>query len=283
MNFSSFYKQALFGGLAFAIILGIGSCGTDNDSVRPASTQDNEKQKMLKQLPEIIKALPKFKVVSESDKSNSKGDKNEGFSFSNSTDGFDFANPSGNTYSSDEGYIIVTTPGFGSNSGGVVTAGNNTYNIDLTFCLAASGDDNDDDAEEIVEFTGFGSEGLSFVLGISGEFDIETAEDDLGFDAMVLYAVFDDEAQGSYDVINFFESFGDLDDEPDFGELAYAIIWDFQNGLIYISSDGNLNVNGGDITFSGEYLEIEIDAEDFLDIEEIDDFKFVNGAGTLGC
>ncbi len=275
-------KQVLITGLVFTIFLGFSSCGTDNDSdsVAPASSQEINKQKMLNELPKIINKLPKFKVVVEKD--NGKGGKSDGFSFSNDNGGFDFANPSGNTYTSDEGYIIVTTPGFGSNAGGVVTAGSNTYNISQTFCLAAS-DDNDGEGEDIIDFLDAGIEGVSFVLGISGDIDENSDDDFLGLEAMVLYVVFDDRASGSYDVINFFDAFEDFDEEPDFGGQAYAYIFDFKNGFIYLSSDGSLDVNGGNITFSGEYLEIEISDEDFLEIEDIEDFNFVNGAGTLGC
>lgn len=281
-------KQVLLGGLAFTIFLSFSSCGTDNESVSPANRQDINQQRMLKKLPGIIKELPKFKIVQESAKSAGKGEKNDGFDFSNDNDGFDFANPSGNTYSDDEGYIIVTSPGFGSNAGGVVSAGNNTYDISQTFCLSASEENDDDDekGEDIIDFLEAGIEGVSFVLGVSGDLDGNIAQDDedesFGLNAVVLYVVFDDRAQGNYDVINFFDAF-DGSEEPDFGGQAYAYIFDYENGIIYISSEGSLSVNGGNITFSGEYLEINVGGDGFFEINEDEDFKFVNGAGTLGC
>ena len=272
-------KQGLSGVLVFLFLFTFMSCDSEqgDNSVEPQSSADARKAEILKKMPEVIKNLPKIKIQKEEGKIIKDGGKDGGFTFGTSSSGFDFSNPTGSVYTTEEGVVIVSTPGFGSNAGGgVISAGSYTYTIDATFCISAGDEGEGSDLGEVFSF---GGDGVSLVIGIGGDLDVvDTSEFFGGLNVLAFYVVFDDEAQGNYDVVDFFDA--SIGDEPD-GE-AYAYILDLENGILYFSASGSLNVSGGNITFDGEYFAIEFD-DDFFGIDELEDFSVVNGAGTLGC
>lgn len=267
------------------LIIGINSCSEGEDSPSPNGQEESfEKDQLGKRAVEVLKALPEIRISQGPEGKNRNTDKNDGFNFGDPPEGFDFSDPQGTAYATEDGIVIVTTPGFGSNTGGgVITAGSSSYDISQTFCL--SSEEEDEMASGISSIAGATDfEGVSLILGVSGDLDmasIDTTQLFGGLEAIVLYVVFDSEAQGSYDVINFFD-LEELGDEPE--GVAFAYIIDIENSRIYISSDGELNVSGGSISFSGEYLQLDFEDDAFFDdIIQPEQLKFVSGAGTLGC
>ena len=275
--------------LGLFLIFGFYSCDNDQDenAIRPGESATDKQARILKSIPHVLKMIPEIQILNE-EAPEGKGkdpENNDGFNFGEPGD-FSFSNPTGNSYTSEQGVVIVTTPGFGSNAGGgTITAGSESYDITATFCLSAG--EEGEGGELAGAFTG-GIDGVSLVIGVAGDF--ESASTDTtqlfgGLEALALYVVFDDEAQGSYDVINFFDIESDSTSSMgDFQGSAYAYIIDLQGGKLFISSDGSLNVSGGNINFEGEYLEVDFDVDGgFDDISEPEDFKIVQGAGTMGC
>ncbi|MDP4588750.1 MAG: hypothetical protein NWS86_11285, partial [Flavobacteriales bacterium] len=210
------------------------------------------------------------------------------FDFSQPSDGWDFSNSDEVQYVTDDngGLLIIPVFAFGGNTGGgTIVAGNSALNVDYTFCFSAS--------EEALglDLFDFGGDfnGISGVIGIAGDFDA-LANDEIDEDAdftdffqgFAAYFVYDDEASGSYNVLNWLE---DLEDEEaDNDETAFAYVIDFVEPGIYFSADGQLTVSGGQIAFNGEYLAITDFFLDFGDEEEGDlSFDYVSGFGALGC
>ena len=156
--------------------------------------------------------------------------------------------------------------------------------IDFTFCFAAS-----DEALGLDLFD-FGGDisGVSTVIGIGGDFEAlangdvdEDADFTDFFDGFAAYIVYANEAQGTYEVLNWLN---DLDEDPDFLEdKGFGYVFDFQNEGLYFSSDGALSVQGGDITFNGEYLAITDFIFSFGEDDDDISFDYVSGYGTLGC
>ena len=210
------------------------------------------------------------------------------FDFSQPSDSWDFSNPDEVQYVTDDngGLLIIPVFAFGGNTGGgTIVAGNSALNVDYTFCFSAS--------EEALgmDLFDFGGDfnGVSGVIGIAGDFDA-LANDEIDEDAdftdffqgFAAYFVYDDEASGTYNVLNWLE---DLEDEEaDNDETAFAYVIDFVEPGIYFSADGQLSVSGGQIAFNGEYLAITDFFLDFGDEEEGDlSFDYVSGFGALGC
>jgi hypothetical protein len=209
------------------------------------------------------------------------------FDFSTPNNGWNFSNPDDVQfveYPEGGGIVIIPYTAFGANTGGTVIAGSSALDINYTFCFSAS-----DEALGLDLFD-FGGDfdGVSLVLGIAGNFDAlaegnvdEDSDFTDFFQGFAMYVVYDDEAQGSYDVLNWLE---DLEEDPDFlADHSFSYVLDFTSGGgLYFSSDGTITVSGGSMTFSGEYLAIE----NFifsLDDEEDLTFSYVTGYGTLGC
>lgn len=212
---------------------------------------------------------------------------NRDFSFATPNDGWNFSGPTGEIiYAEDGSYVVITSPQFGSNSGGgTIIAGNSALDIDYTFCFSAS-----DEALGLDLFD-FGGEisGVSTVIGIGGDFEAlmdgdvdEDADFTDFFHGFAAYIVYANEAQGTYEVLNWLN---DLDEDPDFlDDKGFGYVFDFQNEGLYFSSDGTLSVQGGDITFNGEYLAITDFILSFGEDEDEDiSFDYVSGYGTLGC
>ncbi len=281
------FKAGLFGVLSLFIASVFISCDSENNASDPSPSvsQSDKKAEVLKMLPSVIQNLPKIKIVHGEAGKQKDGGKDGGFNFG-SSGSFDFSSPSGNTYTTEEGVVIISTPSFGANAGGgVISAGSSTFDITATFCLSAG---EEGEGSELSDLFAGGLDGVSLVIGISGDLELSSIDTTSflgGIEAMAIYVVFDDEAQGSYDVFNFFD-FDEDDDSFDPTGSAYAYILDIKEGRFFISSDGSLNVSGGNITFDGEYLQLDLSPEDFFEEgegEDIDDFEIVSGSGTMGC
>lgn len=282
------------------------SCTKDNEN--PASAPKSEvKAVENKVVQEQIQAtadkMPPIawynktmdKVIVFDPKSETKSfdfsDPNTGWNFSND-DGVSFVeNPNG-------GGVLFVSPGaFGSNAGGsgTVVAGNTALNINYTFCFSV-----DEDALGLD--LGFGDvdfDGLSGVLGIAGDFEAlmnEDFDEEDGatifdyFHGLAYYLVYDNEAQGSYEILDFIE---DVDQEVEGEEepegKGFSIVYGFSSTefAFYFSKDGSLNVSGGSMNFSGNYYGIVFGNLFEADEEDGDLFNLafveVPGFGQMGC
>lgn len=210
------------------------------------------------------------------------------FSFATPNDGWNFSNSSGTVfvpYEEGGGVLIIPVASFGGNSsGGTVVAGSTALDISYTFCFSAS-----DEALGLDLFDYGGTfDGVSVVLGIAGDFEAladgavdEDAEFTDFFQGLAMYVVYDNEAQGTYEILNWIEDIDtDIDDLADSG-FSYVI--DFVDFNLYFSSEGELSVSGGEISFTGEYLGF-LELFESLDEDEDDlDFAMVPGFGAMGC
>jgi len=202
--------------------------------------------------------------------------------------GINFASSNGGqwTWSESQGLMILTEPSAGLGAGGgTVVAGNASLDIGLAVCFSI-----DEEALGADLFdTGVGE--VAGVIGIAGDFDalmngdFSEDEDDIFdyFHGFAYYLVYADElSNSSYEVLNWVE---DLDQpEEDLENFGFSFVVSFQNeGGVYISRDGTLNVNGGSIGFNGNYYAIE--GVGFFDDEEEGnaDYSVVPGFGTMGC
>ncbi|NEN24609.1 hypothetical protein G3O08_13960 [Cryomorpha ignava] len=277
------------------------SCTKDNENSASASQKYEGKAVKDKALQEDIQSaadrMPPIawynrtmdKVIVFDPKNDSKSfdfsDPNDGWNFSED-DGVEFVeNPNG-------GGVLFVSPGaFGSNAGGsgTVVAGNTALNVNYTFCFSV-----DEDALGLD--LGFGDvdfDGLSGVLGIAGDFDALMNEDfdeegaDIFdyFQGLAYYLVYDNEAQGNYDILNFIE---DLEGAEDENGKGFSVVYGFTSTsfAFYFSKDGTLNVSGGSMNFSGNYYGIVFDNlldtdgdGDLLNLDFVD----VPGFGQMGC
>lgn len=276
---------------AFMFIMGavtiFSSC--QKEQVRTGTTQydrvvTSQEQRAAE---ELMEDLPNFAVYNEEENKLYTFDpKTRDFSFSTPNSDWNFSNQDGVEYVSNgnQGWVIIPVFNFGANSGGTIVAGNSVLDVDYTFCFSAS--------EEALglDLFGYGGDltGVSVVVGIAGNFEAlmdgdvdEDADFTDFFHGFAAYYVYANEAQGSYDILNWFDN---VDEDVDtLAEQGFAYVIDWIGPGIYFSSDGTLNVSGGSITFNGEYLGITDFALDFEDDEDGFDFGYVSGFGTLGC
>ena len=237
-----------------------------------------QKQKIL----DAINAIPAIKVkAGKYGFTLPKTLKDGGFNFSESSSGNDFATSSNIEWveTSEGNYMVVSTDNTNANAGGMVVAGSTTLDINMAICVssAAEGDN----------FFSFGdvdsSYGFSMVLGIAGDFeallsgdvdpDADITEYIYGF---AMYIVFEDQASGSYEVLDF-----TAPDLEDFEGKGISMIIDFRGAKVYISSDGNLTVGTNTISFNGNYFmgAWETDSTSNNDPS----YDEVSGFGTMGC
>lgn len=209
------------------------------------------------------------------------------WTFANPTEGYTYAGTS--TWSNADGsqMVVLTISGTssGSGGGGTVVAGNSALDIDYAFCFNI-----DVEAVGIDLFSGLGGEfdGVAGVVGIAGDFEA-LANNELGedpdfedfFQGFAEYIVYDDYADGNYEVLNWFD---DLDGEPDDLEgNAFSFVIDFQNFGIYFSSGGSIDVSGSSMNFNGEYLALGDFLLDLGEEEGEPDVTEVYGYGEMGC
>lgn len=195
---------------------------------------------------------------------------------------WDFANPQSGTVYAEGGYAIIyfsssdLTSGSGPTS--TVTAGNTTLNVN-TICLAI-------DLSAYTALFGdvFGEmpiDGFSAVIGLDADFSMLANADAASFGdffyGFAEYIVYDFQAAGSYQVFDWITA------DPFAQGLAFASVFAFDNnsfGAFYFSKDGNITVNGGDMTFDGNYWGIETD---FSTIDYGLTYSTFAGSGTMSC
>jgi hypothetical protein len=208
------------------------------------------------------------------------------FTFAGAPDGMDFSNTDGVQWFGNPnggGVLIIPFGALGTGGGGTVIAGNSALDIAYTFCFKAT-----DEALGLDLFDfGLNIEGISLVLGIAGDFEALMEGNVDGdseftdfFQGFAMYVVYDDDPQGTFDILNWLN---DLEDEADdLADHGFSYVIDFTNFSIYFSKTGTLNVSGGSMNFSGTYFAL---LELLTVIEDYDDIQFANvpGFGAMGC
>ncbi len=258
---------------------------TNRSYYAPASEQTPKQrfEALMEQMPEIALWDERTEQIVRINMSTRE------FSFSDPNPGWNFSSSEGPQFiAADQGggILIIPAYSFGSNTGGTVVAGSSALDINYTFCFSAS-----DEALGLDLFD-FGGDfdGVSIVLGIAGDFEalaegIDEEEDgdlDSFFQGIAMYVVYDNEASGNYEILNWIE---DIDgDADDFVDQGFSYVVDFQNFNLYFSASGELNVSGGEMSFSGEYLGF-VELFESLDEEDEEEFDYalVPGFGTMGC
>lgn len=215
----------------------------------------------------LIQQLPEIRFINSADGAGRSSDYSEpeAFNFSDSPDGVAFSSSADVTFiESPEGdYFEVDVQSL-RNGGGVISAGDQQYDIDVAFCFSA-----DDDVMNFTDELG-NSIGLSGIIGISGFNKVQNLEELEGaenmIDAVVYLIVLDENARGKYKV-----------HDGSYAErgVALAAIWDVQNEITYSSSRGSLHVGSNTMTFEGYFYKYYDSA--------LQQQTEVAGTGTLGC
>jgi len=248
-------------------------------------TLDSDQQRMIQ---DMAGRIPTIRIYDEArnrfiDIDFEKRD----FSFSTPNDGWNYSSSDDVIWEASDnggGILFIGAGAFGGNTGGTVVAGNSALDINYTFCFAAS-----DEALGLDLFdTGANIDGISGVIGIAGDFEAllgdEVGEDsDFTdyFQGFAAYFVYDNEASGNYEILNWLEDLeGDMDDLDGKG---FGYLFDFQDFALYFSYNGTLSVSGGSIGFNGEYIGIDVDGFDELGIDGEAEVSIVDGFGTMGC
>lgn len=291
MKKNHFNKSVFLSG-ALAFVLALSGC-QDKSSTNEVTVGRNE-QKELAAAKALLKRLPDFQVV---DKETGRMLRvaDGGFEFTEPGDGgWNFSSPTGATYTNTGtgGTFTVASSSFEQNSAagggsGTIQVGNSSLPVNYTFCFSAGeeffGGDLFLNGNEDVD-------GISGVIGVSGDFEaMQNADpnDNVDFEeifkGMGMYIVYAKQASGSYKILNWIDLMENSDDneEPTADDLknkGFAFFIDFVNKKIYFSYNGDLNVSGGNMTFTGKYLEV-IGSEDDNDMT----VRIVDGLGTMGC
>lgn len=204
----------------------------------------------------------------------------ESFSFTNIEDGNITITARGLEYSSQDGGSFSLSPLAESLGGGSVTAGETQLDINLTFCITAG------ESTDVEGLNPFGSDNLGAVLGYSidmqminsienqEEFDFESI-----FKGMALFYVFADELDGRFPIVDPFSN-----EEPG-NNQGFAVVFDIMEEKFYLSSSGNIQIAGGTMSFTGKFIELDFEFEDFSELEPEDDMSYsiVSGSGVLNC
>lgn len=292
-------------GIVAASFLFITGCSKDDYNAGPAEDQgavsrivDPSTQNKIEKAANKIPAISWYnstmdKVITFDPKNETKS-----FSFSDPNPGFNFSNSNQVNWvpANGGGGILFVGPGaFGGNSAsggaGTVIAGSTVLNISSTFCFSAS--------EEALglDIGGFGGpdfDGISGVIGFAGDLEALStgdfeSEDEIFdfFDGIAYYVVYDNEASGSYDILNWFDGFSE--DPDDLGGDGFAWVYGFSpdSWSLWFSQSGTLNVSGGSMNFNGEYFGIELNFDDLFedDGDDLFDLQFSEGTGygQMGC
>ncbi len=197
---------------------------------------------------------------------------------------WNFANPQPNTiYGSGSGLVIYisssnTAWGYGTPTHSI-TAGNTTLNVQ-TLCLAV-----DCSAYAAMFASQIGQlpyDGISCVMGLDADFSLLANSSNTNFSnyfsGLAYYLVYDFQANGNYDVIDWTSWTGNFP-----SSLGYAMVFSFDAnnfGTFYFSKSGDINVSGGDMTFNGDYWGIE---NNFSYINPNLTYSIYPGSGTMGC
>ncbi|MCS6824347.1 MAG: hypothetical protein NZ529_08635 [Cytophagaceae bacterium] len=278
--------------MSLAIML-MTSCKKEKDVAPGRKSKTLSKEEKVEQL---LKKIPELRIVGGKGKQLRINLRTGEYSFANPDPGYTFSTSDGvyeYVESSDGSYIAVKASAFSeSGGGGTVVAGSTNLSINYTLCLSAKDSSN----ESGLDLFGMGFEGVSMIIGISGDLqkwaeemqnnEEEPDEDffETYFRGYALYIVYDSPASGSYEVVNWLENIDTVEDEPDSRSLkdkGFAYVIDFVKKHFYLSSKGLLNVNGGSIGFSGKYFSVDVSDEN----EELspEDIEEVDGFGTMNC
>jgi hypothetical protein len=296
------YIKSAAAGIAVAALLFTTGCSKEDiganppDSSEPSAITDRRVQEDVRDFSERIPAISWYnstmnKIITIDPKSEQKN-----FSFSDPNPGWNFSDASETTWTpapQGGGVLFIGAGSFGSNAGGsgTVVAGSTALNISSTFCFSAS---EDALGLEIGGFGGPDPDGISGVIGIAGnlealstgEFDEESIFD--FFQGMAYYVVYDNEANGNYTIIDWFE---DLDQDPeDLDGEGFSWVYSFSESewAVYFSQNGTLNVSGGSMNFQGNYFGLILNIDDIFSEEggDITGLEFVQdqyGLGQMGC
>jgi hypothetical protein len=289
MNLSKFNKgfRQLMLPMGVLVVLGatIFACSDKKDvnPDKPAPTEEETKAAIKR----LVEDMPSFQLVTKDGKV-IRADRTEegGWSFTTPPkEGYNYTSTGTYTFvetSNNGGVISVAASGFGSNAagGGTISAGSYSYDMKYTFCLSA-----DDEAIDLGLLDG-DFDGVSMVIGVSGDFekiingDVNANDEDFAdiFKAFAFYAIYDDRASGSYNVVNWITDQDESDAE--LKNKGFAFIFDIEHSQLFFSKSGKLTANGGSINFSGTYLNVEGVFDDNLDDAK---YKEVSGVGALGC
>ena len=197
-----------------------------------------------------------------------------------------FANPEPNTIYGEGGgivfYISESSVGWGYGSpSSTVTAGSTTLDVQ-TICFAV------DMSAYAAMFTGQTGElpidGFSGVMGLDADFSLlaNSSSTNFGdyFSGLAYYFVYDYQASGNYPVIDWTDWSGSVAFP---NALGFAMVFSFSSnniGSFYFSKDGDISVNGGSMSFNGNYWGIEMD---FSNIAPNLTYDTYTGSGSMGC
>jgi len=196
---------------------------------------------------------------------------------------WNFANPTPNTIYGQNGGIVVyissnsSSWGYGSPTH-TITAGNTTLNVQ-TLCLAV------DASAYVAMFAGqtgtLPYDGISVVMGLDADFSLLANASSTSFanyfHGLAYYLVYDFNASGSYDVIDWTT----MTSLPN--SIAFSMVFSFDtnnSGAFYFSKDGSISVSGSDMSFNGNYWGIEMD---FSNLNPSLTYNTYAGSGTMGC
>lgn len=195
-----------------------------------------------------------------------------------------FANPQPNTIYGEAGgivfYISETSVGWGYGTpSSSVTAGSTTLNVQ-TICFAV------DISAYAAMFAGqtgdLPFDGISAVMGLDADFSLleNSSSTNFGdyFSGLAEYFVYDFEASGDYEVVDWTNLSAEFPET-----LGFAMVFSFSSdnfGSFYFSKDGDISVNGGSMSFDGNYWGIEMD---FSIISPDLSYDTYPGSGSMGC
>lgn len=201
--------------------------------------------------------------------------------------GINFASSNGGqwVWTQDGGMAVITEPSAGLGAGGgTVAAGNTTLDINIAVCFSVG--------ESAMGEGLFGPDmgNVAGVIGISGDIDAlvngdfsNGADPFQYFHGFAYYFVYADHlTDGNFEVLNWLENINQPESQLHNFSLAFVI--SFQNeGGIYISKDGHIAVNGGNMGFSGNYFALT--GVDFFNGngDAPSDVSVVSGFGAMGC
>lgn len=276
------YNSALL--LLTGAVLLISSCSKHDEPngspIVKGSAQD-------KQIRDLIRRLPVEKLVYQ--RAANRGGENTtldtwNFGFPGGGISFSNGNASAITISNGPTTLYIATSSFGANTGGgVVVAGETSLDINYTFCFSS-----EDDALGLGLFNGLTFDGVSSVVGVSGDFEaLADATDSTEFSdifhGLAFYIVYDGTAAGNYPVIDWLND--DLNDSTATEKKSFAFLFDFVNGRLFLSQNGAINVTGGSMNFQGNYLEVSgfINENGEFDLNGDLTYRIVPGFGAMGC
>jgi hypothetical protein len=282
-------------GLFCGALMFVSSCKKDDKPCRGHSSVTKE-EAVQNRIKDLIRRLPIGNVGDIAHRSGKSmighpihSSTRDGWSFSQPEDGLNYSSTNSIAYSEDTHLFYVTPSAFGSNSslGGTVVAGSTSLDINYAFCFAYE-DGEDALGGDLFSASGATTNGLSGVIGISGDFeelqgaDSTTAFSDI-FHGLAFYFVYDGRPDGQYDVADWLDL--DWGDSTTFDNKCFAFIFDFTGGKLYLSKDGHIDVSGGSMSFNGNYFEVSgfLNEDGEYDLEGDLTLTTVPGFGTMGC